>query len=74
MVKSKTSTEVKQRYLDRAYMQLGVRIPKELGERFKAKCKSEGIPQRQIIIEAVREVSKGLTLETYILLAVCTTD
>lgn len=55
MRKSKTSTEVKQRYLDRAYMQLGVRIPKELGERFKAKCKAEGIPQRQIIIEAVEK-------------------
>lgn len=55
MVKSKTSTEVKQRYNERVYTRIYLQVPKELGEKFKSKCESEGIPQRKILIEAIEK-------------------
>lgn len=55
MVKSKTSTEVKQRYNERVYTRIHLQVPKELGEKFKSKCESEGIPQRKVLIDAIEK-------------------
>ena len=51
----KTSTEVKNRYNDKAYTAITVRLPKDLAKDFKEKSEATGIPQRQIIIEAVEK-------------------
>lgn len=51
--KTKTSTEVKARYNQKTYDVISVRVPKELAEAFKAKCVSDGIPQAQIIKQAI---------------------
>lgn len=52
---SKTSTEVKNRYNDKVYTAITVRIPKDLAAAFKEKCEATGIPQRQVIIEAIEK-------------------
>ena len=46
--KTKTSTAVKQRYIDKTYDIISARVPKELAAAFKAKCAAEGIPQRRL--------------------------
>ena len=51
--KTKTSTEVKARYNQKTYDIVSVRVPKEMAEAFKAKCVAEGIPQAQIIKQAI---------------------
>lgn len=51
--KTKTSTEVKQRYIDKTYAMIAAHIPKETAAAFKAKCAAEGIPQAQIIKQAI---------------------
>lgn len=51
--KTKTSSAVKNRYNNRVYGSIMVRIPKEQAEAFKAKCAAEGIPQAQIIKRAI---------------------
>ena len=51
--KTKTSTEVKARYNKKTYDVISVRVPKETAEAFKAKCSAEGIPQAQIIKQAI---------------------
>lgn len=51
--KTKTSTEVKARYNQKTYDVISVRIPKEMAAAFKAKCAAEGIPQAQIIKQAI---------------------
>ena len=51
----KTSTEVKNRYNEKAYTAITVRLPKDLAKEFKEKAEAAGIPQRQIIIEAVEK-------------------
>ena len=51
--KTKTSTEVKSRYNAKVYDVLAVRIPKETAAAFKAKCAAEGIPQAQIVKQAI---------------------
>lgn len=53
--KTKTSTAVKQKYNERVYDVLSVRVPKETAAVFKAKCAAEGIPQAQIIKRAIEE-------------------
>lgn len=50
---SKTSSAVKNRYNDKTYGRLEVRLPKDLVTRFKEACKDQGIPQAQIVREAV---------------------
>ena len=52
--KTKTSTAVKQRYIDKTYDIISARVPKELAAAFKAKC-AEGIPQAQIIKKAIED-------------------
>ena len=53
--KTKTSTAVKQRYIDKTYDIISARVPKELAAAFKAKCAAEGIPQAQIIKKAIED-------------------
>ena len=51
--KTYTSTEVKRRYNERVYTQVGTQIPKELATKFKEKCVEKDIPQRQVLIDAI---------------------
>lgn len=51
--KTKTSSEVKNRYNKKVYDSIIVRIPKEMAQAFKEKCAAEGIAQAQIIKEAI---------------------
>ena len=51
--KTKTSTEVKSRYNAKVYDVLAVRVQKETAAAFKAKCAAEGIPQAQIVKQAI---------------------
>jgi predicted DNA binding CopG/RHH family protein len=53
--KTKTSSEVKNRYNQKVYDSIIVRIPKEQAAAFKAKCAAEGIPQAQIIKKAIND-------------------
>lgn len=56
---SSTSTDVKRRYNEKAYTRIHLQVPKELGEKFKAKCERENVPQRQVLIEAIEQFLKG---------------
>ena len=51
--KTKTSSEVKNRYNKKVYDSIIVRIPKEQATAFKAKCVAQGIPQAQVIKKAI---------------------
>ena len=53
--KTKTSTAVKQRYIDKTYDIISGRVPKELAAAFREKCTAEGIPQAQIIKKAIED-------------------
>ncbi len=53
--KTKTSSAVKQKYNDKVYNIISVRVPKELAAEFKAKCAADGIPQAQIIKKAIED-------------------
>ena len=53
--KTKTSSAVKNRYNNRVYGSIIVRVPKETAAAFKAKCAAEGIPQAQVIKRAIEE-------------------
>ncbi len=53
--KTKTSSAVKQKYNDKVYNIISVRVPKELAAEFKAKCAANGIPQAQIIKKAIED-------------------
>lgn len=50
-----TSTAVKQRYNEKAYDNIAVRVPKEMAAAFKAKCLETGIPQAQVIKAAIEK-------------------
>lgn len=51
--KTKTSTAVKAKYNKKTYDTISIRIPKDMAEAFKSKCKEENIPQAQIIKKAI---------------------
>ncbi len=51
--KSRTSTEVKTRYNNKTYDVISVRVPKEMAADFKRKCAETGIPQAQIVKNAI---------------------
>lgn len=51
--KTKTSSAVKQRYNEKVYDNISVRVPKEMAAAFREKCAAEGIPQAQIIKKAI---------------------
>lgn len=53
--KTTTSTEVKNRYLKKAYDQIIIRVPKDTASAFKEKCKAEGISQAEILKDAINE-------------------
>lgn len=53
--KTRTSTAVKNRYNQKVYDQIAIKVPKELGAAFKEKCAAEGVPQAQIIKKAIEE-------------------
>ena len=56
--KTKTSTAVKQRYNEKVYSNVSVRLPKDLVAAFKAKCNSENQSQAQIIKKAIEDYLK----------------
>ena len=56
--KTITSTEVKNRYLKKAYDQIIIRVPKDTAAAFKEKCKSDGISQAEILKNAIDEFLK----------------
>ena len=51
--KTVTSTEVKRRYNDKVYSKVQAELPKELVERFKSKCKTDGVSQASVLKEAI---------------------
>lgn len=51
--KTKTSTAVKNRYNEKVYDQIAVKLPKELVKNFKEKCKDTNTSQAKIIKEAI---------------------
>ena len=53
--KTKTSSEVKNRYNNRVYGSIIVRVPKEMAEAFKQKCVETGIPQAQVVKKAIEQ-------------------
>ena len=53
--KTTTSTTVKNRYNKKVYDSIIVRVPKEMAQAFKEKCAAEGIPQAQIIKDAINK-------------------
>lgn len=56
--KTKTSTEVKSRYNQKTYDVISIRVPKEMAEAFKTKCATDGVPQAQVIKQAIEEFLK----------------
>lgn len=57
--KTKTSTEVKARYNKKMYDVISIRVPKDMAEKFKEKCLSEGTPQAQVIKQAIEQFLKS---------------
>ncbi len=53
--KTTTSSAVKARYNKKTYCMIAAYLPKELAADFKAKCAEKGIPQSQIIKQAVEK-------------------
>ena len=53
--KTHTSTAVKQRYNEKVYDNIAVRVPKEMAAAFKAKCLEKGIPQAQGVKKAIEQ-------------------
>lgn len=53
--KRRTSTEVKTRYNNKTYDVISVRVPKEMAAAFKQKCVETGIPQAQIVKNAIAD-------------------
>lgn len=57
--KTHTSTEVKNRYNQKVYDQIAIKIPKDLAAAFKEKCAACGIPQAQVLKKAIEEFLKN---------------
>lgn len=53
--KTKTSSAVKNRYNNKVYDSITVRVPKAMAAAFKEKCTATGTPQAQIIKRAIEE-------------------
>ena len=51
---SKTSTAVKQRYLDKTYSQIAVRLPKELVAEWESQLKTDGISKAEFFRQAIQ--------------------
>ena len=50
--KTTTSTQVKQRYLDKTYTQISVRLPNDLAAEFKKACTASNTPIAAVIKQA----------------------
>lgn len=55
---SKTSTAAKQRYLDKTYSQVAVRLPKELVSEWEAQLKTDGISKAEFFRQAIQSYLK----------------
>ena len=55
---SKTSTAAKQRYLDKTYSQVAVRLPKELVAEWEAQLKTDGISKAEFFRQAIQSYLK----------------
>lgn len=53
IAKTRTSSEVKNRWKQANYTRIVVEVPKDTGTKFKEKCKRENIPQAQVLKEAI---------------------
>ena len=53
--KTKTSSTVKNRYNNKVYTPILVRVPKEMAARFKEKCAETGVSQAQIVKQAIEQ-------------------
>ena len=51
----KTSSEVKERYNNKVYDKITVRLPKKLVAAFKAKCTEDNVSQAQIVKKAIEK-------------------
>lgn len=56
--KTKTSSEVKNRYNNKVYSQLSYKLPKDLVSAFKDKCAAENKSQAEIIKKAIEDFLK----------------
>ena len=56
--KTKTSSAVKQKYNQKKYDVISVRVPKDMAVTFKAKCNDTGIAQAQVIKNAIEAYLK----------------
>lgn len=53
--KTRTSCAVKNRYADKVYGTVLIKVDKALVEQFKAKCKEKGVSQAQILKKAMED-------------------
>ena len=53
--KPHTSSAVKNRYNNKVYDSIIVRVPKEMAKAFKEKCAATGTPQAQVIKKAIEQ-------------------
>lgn len=51
----KTSTQVKQKYLNKTYSQVAVRLPKELVSQWEEKLEKDGIAKAEFVRNAIQE-------------------
>lgn len=51
---SKTSTAVKQKYLNKAYSQIAIRLPKDLVARWEARLQADGIGKAEFLRTAIQ--------------------
>lgn len=56
--KTKTSSAVKNRYADKVYGTVLIKVDKALVESFKAKCNEKGVSQAQILKRAMEDYLK----------------
>lgn len=54
----KTSTAVKQKYLDKAYRQISVRLPKDLVQRWEEALAADGIGKAEFFRRAIQTYLK----------------
>jgi len=53
--KTHTSSQVKERYNNRVYGRILVRLPKDLVEEFKSTCVERNVSQASVVREAVEK-------------------
>lgn len=61
----KTSTQVKQRYLDKAYSQIAVRLQKDLVAQWEDALKADGISKAEFIRRAITQYLDSKQLPIY---------